>query len=43
MNHVRTEKTMKLAQPTQFLAQSRSIINEAYAGDIIGMKLVKQF
>ncbi|MDQ0299948.1 peptide chain release factor 3 [Salibacterium salarium] len=37
VNHVRLNKTMKLAQPTQFLAQDRSIVQEAYAGDIIGL------
>ncbi|MCD8500936.1 MAG: peptide chain release factor 3 [Bacillaceae bacterium] len=37
VNHVRIGKSLKLAQPTQFLAQSRSIVEEAYAGDIIGL------
>ncbi|WP_017726904.1 peptide chain release factor 3 [Halalkalibacterium ligniniphilum] len=37
VNHVRTGKSLKLNQPTQFLAQSREIIEEAYAGDIIGL------
>ncbi len=37
VKHVRTNKPLKLAQPTQFLAQSRSIVDEAYAGDIIGL------
>ncbi len=37
VKHVRIGKTLKLAQPTQFLAQSRSIVEEAYAGDIIGL------
>ncbi|MBU8908967.1 peptide chain release factor 3 [Desertibacillus haloalkaliphilus] len=37
VNHVRLGKQMKLAQPTQFLAQSRNIIENAYAGDIIGL------
>ncbi len=37
VNHVRLGKTMRLAQPTQFLAQSRSAVEEAYAGDIIGL------
>ncbi len=37
VKHVRTNKPLKLSQPTQFLAQSRSIIDEAYAGDIIGL------
>ncbi|GAE35426.1 peptide chain release factor 3 [Halalkalibacter akibai JCM 9157] len=37
VKHVRVGKNLKLSQPTQFLAQSRSIIDEAYAGDIIGL------
>ena len=28
---------IKLAQPQQFMAQDREIIEEAYAGDIIGV------
>ncbi|HOJ77121.1 MAG TPA: peptide chain release factor 3 [Bacillota bacterium] len=37
VNNVRIGKTIKLAQPQQFFAQERSIIEEAYAGDIIGV------
>jgi peptide chain release factor 3 len=37
VKHVRLGKNLKLAQPTQFLAQSRSIVDEAHAGDIIGL------
>lgn len=37
VNHVRTGKKIKLAQPQQFLAQDRNIIEEAYPGDIIGL------
>ncbi|NEU29692.1 peptide chain release factor 3 [bacterium LRH843] len=37
VNHVRIGKSLKLSQPTQFLAQNRNIIEEAYAGDIIGL------
>jgi len=33
----RTAKTMKLAQSQQFVASSRGTIEEAYAGDIIGI------
>ena len=33
----RTDKLIKLSQPQQFLAQDRSIVEEAYAGDIIGV------
>lgn len=34
---VQTGKVIKLAQPQQFLAQERAIIDEAYPGDIIGI------
>lgn len=37
VNHVRLGKSLRLAQPTQFLAQSRNTVEEAYAGDIIGL------
>ncbi len=37
VNHVRLNKSVKLAQPQQFLAQDRNIVEEAYAGDIIGI------
>ena len=30
-------KKIKLAQPQQFMAQDREIVEEAYAGDIIGV------
>ena len=35
--HVQEKKMIKLAQPQQLMADDRSIINEAYAGDIIGV------
>ena len=35
--HVQGGKTLRLAQPQQLMASDRSIINEAYAGDIIGV------
>lgn len=35
--HAQSGKSIKLAQPQQFLAQERTIINEAYPGDIIGL------
>ncbi len=35
--HVQGGKTLRLAQPQQMMAQSRQIIDEAYAGDIIGI------
>ncbi|MDW7684992.1 MAG: peptide chain release factor 3 [Bacillota bacterium] len=37
VNHVRTGKKIRLSQPQQFLAQDRSIVEEAYPGDIIGI------
>ncbi|HLN64204.1 MAG TPA: peptide chain release factor 3 [Symbiobacteriaceae bacterium] len=37
VKHVRLGKEIKLAQPQQFMAQDRQIIDEAYAGDIIGL------
>ena len=35
--HVQGSKAMRLSQPQQMMAQSRQIIDEAYAGDIIGI------
>ena len=35
--HVQGNKKMRLSQPQQIMAQEREIINEAYAGDIIGV------
>lgn len=37
VKHVRVGKEIKLAQPQQFLAQDRDIVQEAYPGDIIGL------
>ena len=37
VRQTRTGKLIKLSQPQQFLAQDRSIVEEAYAGDIIGV------
>ncbi|WP_166240698.1 peptide chain release factor 3 [Paenibacillus turpanensis] len=37
VKHVRVGKEIKLSQPQQFLAQDRDIVEEAYAGDIIGL------
>ena len=34
---VRTDKTMRLANPTTFMAQERTIVDEGYAGDVIGV------
>lgn len=35
--HVQGEKKLRLSQPQQLMAQERKIIEEAYAGDIIGV------
>ena len=35
--HIQGGKPLKLAQPQQLMAQDRAIIDEAYAGDIIGV------
>lgn len=37
VNHVQNNKKIRLAQPQQFLAQDRSIVETAYPGDIIGI------
>ncbi len=37
VKHVRADKKITLAQPQQFMAQDRTIVEEAYAGDIIGV------
>lgn len=35
--HVQGNKKMRLSQPQQLMAQDREVIDEAYAGDIIGV------
>ena len=37
VNHVQGGKKIRLTQPQQLMAESRKIIDEAYAGDIIGV------
>lgn len=37
VKHARLEKTIRLTHSKQFLAQDRSTVDEAYAGDIIGI------
>jgi len=37
VRHVRLGKEIRLSQPQQFMAQDRAIVEEAYAGDIIGV------
>ena len=35
--HVRLGRELRLGRPTQFMAQDRSLVDEAYAGDIVGI------
>ena len=35
--HLQGQKKMRLSQPQQIMAQEREVIDEAYAGDIIGV------
>lgn len=35
--HIRHNKTMRFSSPTQFMAQRKTTIDEAYAGDIVGL------
>jgi peptide chain release factor 3 len=35
--HVRTDKSMRLANPTTFMAAERTIVEEGFAGDVIGV------
>ena len=35
--HVRLDKTVRFSSPTQFMAQRKSTIDEAYPGDIVGL------
>lgn len=37
VKHVRLNKEVKLAQPLQFMAQDRAIVEESFAGDVIGL------
>ncbi len=37
VNHVQGQKKIRLSQPQQMMAQDRKIVEEAYAGDIIGV------
>ena len=37
VNHIQGGKKVKLSQPQQMMAQERHIVEEAYAGDIIGV------
>ncbi len=35
--HVRSGKMMRFASPTAFMAQKKSVVDEAYPGDIVGL------
>lgn len=35
--HVRLEKNLKFSNPTSFMAQDKSVIEEAFPGDVIGL------
>jgi len=35
--HVREGRFLRLGRPTQFMAQDRSLVDEAFAGDIVGI------
>ncbi len=37
VNHIQGGKRLRLSQPQQMMAQDRKIVEEAYAGDIIGV------
>ena len=34
---VRLKKSQRLGRPTQFMSQDRSLVEEAFAGDIVGI------
>jgi len=36
-NHIRLDKKIKFANPTSFMAQDKSVIEEAFPGDVIGL------
>jgi peptide chain release factor 3 len=36
-NHVRNSKKLKFPNPTSFMAQDKSVIDEAYPGDVVGL------
>ncbi|HET9986226.1 MAG TPA: peptide chain release factor 3 [Longimicrobiales bacterium] len=37
VKNVRTERDIRLAAPTQFLARERTLVEEAWAGDVVGI------
>jgi peptide chain release factor 3 len=36
-HHVRSGKDVRLASPTQFLARERTVVDDGYAGDVVGI------
>ncbi len=36
-HHVRTGKDVRLANPTQFMARDRAVVDESFAGDVVGI------
>jgi peptide chain release factor 3 len=36
-HHVRTGRDVRLANPTQFMARDRSVVEDAFAGDVLGI------
>lgn len=43
VKHIRTGKEMRLARPYKFFAEEREVVEEAYAGDIIGLPFNREF
>jgi peptide chain release factor 3 len=37
VHHVRTGREIRLANPTQFMARERSVVDDAFAGDVVGV------
>ncbi len=37
VHHVRTGKDVRLASPTQFLARERTVVEDGFAGDVVGI------
>jgi peptide chain release factor 3 len=37
VHHVRTGKELRLANPTQFLARERNVVDDGFAGDVVGV------
>ena len=37
LKHVRLDREIRLTNPTQFMAQDRTVVDDGYAGDIIGV------